>query len=107
MSDFTIEQTIPQQLVEDLLDCAWEGGSNYWASADGGSSMAFKPEGVVISDDEDGKTYVLNQKALANGLQVISEKYPRHWANALSGDFDAETGDVFLQCCLLGEIVYG
>ena len=57
MSDFTIEQTIPQQLVEDLLDCAWEGGSNYWACADGGSSMAFKPEGVVISDDEDGKTY--------------------------------------------------
>jgi hypothetical protein len=35
------------------------------------------------------------------------EKYPRHYADFKDGDEDASTGDVFLQCCIFGEVVYG
>jgi hypothetical protein len=44
---------------------------------------------------------------MAKGLQVMAEKYPVHFNNFDSDNFDAETGDVFLQCSLFGEIVYG
>jgi len=37
----------------------------------------------------------------------MAEKYPRHFANFAQEAEDAETGDVFIQCCVLGEIVYG
>jgi hypothetical protein len=32
---------------------------------------------------------------------------PRHFADVLNENDDAGTGDVFLQCCLFGEIIFG
>jgi hypothetical protein len=49
----------------------------------------------------------LDLDSLAKGLQVMATKYPRHYADFQAENDDAETGDVFLQCCLFGEIVYG
>jgi hypothetical protein len=44
--------------------------------------------------------------AIKSGLKVMAEKYPHHWQDFVSENDDAITGDVFLQCCLFGEIVY-
>lgn len=49
----------------------------------------------------------LDLQALKIGAQVMASKYPRHFSNILTEDDDAETGDVFLQCCLYGEVVFG
>jgi len=105
MSNFTVEQTVPEQTVQDLLDCAWEGGSNYWAQADGPSSQAFESSGVKIFVGDE--VHVLNQEKLARGLQTLCSDWPWHWAHLFNDNMDAETGDVFLQCCLFGTIVYG
>jgi hypothetical protein len=48
----------------------------------------------------------LDMAAIKNGLKVMAEKYPHHWQDFVSENDDAITGDVFLQCCLFGEIVY-
>lgn len=104
---FNVTQTVSRQRVEDLLCSAYEGGSNYWATADGPYTQAFKPEGVDITEIEDGVAHTLNPKAIQRGLGIMASDYPRHWANFLAEEDDAETGDVFLQCCVLGEIVYG
>jgi hypothetical protein len=37
----------------------------------------------------------------------MQEQYPRHFSNFISENYDAETGDVFLQCCLLGKVKFG
>lgn len=37
----------------------------------------------------------------------MAEKWPRHFGNFISENEDAETGDVFIQLALLGDIVYG
>ena len=58
-------------------------------------------------DDENYKTLVLDGAAILRGLKIMAEKYPKHFADFMTGNDDAITGDVFLQCCLLGEIVYG
>jgi hypothetical protein len=118
-----------------LLCCALEGGSNYWirglqAQLAKGLKLADFGEGgkfqdpkdywhwsqivpfhtgcsLLIAEHEKPGFLTLNKDTIAKGLQVFQKDYPRHFGNFLSGDDDAETGDVFLQCCLFGELVYG
>lgn len=54
-----------------------------------------------------GRTYPLDGASVMSGLRVMALKYPRHFANFLSDNYDAITGDVFVQCCLFGEILFG
>jgi hypothetical protein len=37
----------------------------------------------------------------------MAQAYTRHFADFINQNDDAITGDVFLQCCLLGEVLYG
>lgn len=53
------------------------------------------------------KTTILKLSTLKKGLKVMSEKYPKHFKDFLIENCDAITGDVFLQCCVEGEVIYG
>ena len=65
----------------------------------------------VVDDYEDRDAinviYRLDYEACMRGLKIMQEKYPRHFANWISETDDAETGDVFIQCAVLGDVVYG
>jgi hypothetical protein len=50
---------------------------------------------------------VLNLDSINRGFNVMSTKYPHLLADILKDDDDATTADVFLQCCVFGELVYG
>lgn len=66
--------------------------------------------GVIFSvkdHGEEGKRYTLDTAAIRRGLQVMADKYPRHFHDFTEENDDAVTGDVFLQCCLFGDVVYG
>lgn len=63
-------------------------------------------EVCLRTDDAPDSTFVLNRGALKKGLEVMAKKYPRHTADFLTGNEDAETGDAFLQCCVFGDIWY-
>lgn len=126
-----MELLFEKRRVSDLLICALEGGSNYWyqieeyveppvierhTGLDGVFKHADYPltEGgaIIISDaraahPENVKKVRLDWPAICEGLAVMSRRYPRHFGHWLSEDDDADTGDVFLQCCLFGEAVYG
>ena len=115
--------------VADLLEGAWSG-SAYWATvnkyvaptvwlfesepkaADGkhyGNDYPLNPGGcvVILDKENDDKEYELDQKAVARGLGIMSEKYPKDWADFVGENYDSHTGDVLLQCALLGEVIYG
>jgi hypothetical protein len=62
---------------------------------------------VTIRDVEEGKDYRLDAEALELGVKAFREKCPRAFGEALAEDGDASTGDLFLQCCLFGEALYG
>jgi hypothetical protein len=126
---------IDDDKIKGLLCCALEGGSNYWYTIDGydladgltysdfqkGGKMQGKqywhPSEIIpfvagctvrIRDMEDNnKLYRLDRAALERGLLVMREKAPRHFGDFIADNDDAITGDVFLQCCLFGEVVYG
>ena len=125
-----IELNFTDKQIADLLCSAIEGGSSYWCSigrvvdgkrdvdpyGDDGRSgtvyiAAFSTNGYVeIIDNEadEGKAaYILDRAVLERGLQVMAKKAPRHFGDFISEHDDGDTGDVFLQCCLFGEVVYG
>ena len=132
--EFTTVEKVTDDFVSGLLCTAFEGGSNYWYQSLRVGSL---PEGTVMKDfhcggrmqapgnyfhwsqlvpvkggtvllddaeeeDDDGNAtvYELGKEQLSRGLQIMRERHPRHWQ-------DAVTGDVFLQCCLFGDVIYG
>jgi hypothetical protein len=78
----------------------------YFAPLVEGGALTFRLED---SDGLPGRSgeCVFDLAAVRRGLQVMAEKYPRHFSDIVSGDDDATTADVFVQCCVLGEVVYG
>lgn len=65
---------------------------------------------LIISDataSEEPASRTLDLTTIANGLQTMADKYPKHFADFLTENDDAITGDVFLQCCLFDEVIYG
>jgi len=107
------------ETIKNLLCCACEGGSNYWANSpdnnykDVGAEYfheapVHKDGFFIITDKEDEEVNVkVNREALNKGILAFVEKYPHHAADALDENEDADTGDVFLQCCCFGEAIYG
>ncbi len=87
-----------------------QNGPNYWHWAEllptqeGGALIISSKEGDEINGT---KTWRLDREAIQHGLKIMAEECPQHYGNFLSENEDAITGDVFLQCCLFGEIVYG
>jgi hypothetical protein len=68
--------------------------------------------GLVITslqgDEHLGRTnWHLNLQSIAHGLDLMKRKYLHHWETFEAENEDADTGDVFLQCCLFGDVVYG
>lgn len=53
------------------------------------------------------RTDTLDRAACERGLAVMAAKYPQHFCDLLTENDDATTADVFVQCALFGEIVYG
>ena len=116
---------------QSLLCNAFEGGSNYWYMIEDQhqpdnfdnvdddwrefNHIAYPTcEGgyLMISDEqeageEDKRTEKLDLDSIRKGWRIMLEKYPHHFFDALQQNDDAITGDVFLQCCLYEELIYG
>jgi hypothetical protein len=120
--EVTVKTQIGEERIKDLLCGAFEGGSNYWYQIQGYVNPERKLVsheyidlpfiegcGVMIGDIEDQEIapMLLNKEAIEKGLQVMADKYNWHFLDFFKGNDDATTSDVFLQCCLFGEIVYG
>jgi hypothetical protein len=85
-------------------------GKEYWHPAEivptqeGGSVIFSSTEDEVLN----GKSqWVLDLPAIKRGLALMAEKYPRHFGDFRAEKSDSITGDVFLQCCLFEDVIYG
>lgn len=129
MNTIKISQEIPFERVQDLLCNAIEGGSNYWYQIDNyiypfketkeslniqfeHIELPFKGGKIIFKDisgetDTPDKEYSLDLQAIKDGLQLMADKFPIHFADFIAENDDAITGDVFLQCCLFNDVIYG
>jgi len=127
MKNFTVKTEITSEKLAGLLCSAFEGGVGYWCKIKGYRKprTEVKPTlsgqkiynyidfplqgGAVVCEDfyANDKVHRLDGKTIAQGLQVLSAKYPKHFSDFLQDNYDANTGDAFVQCCFFGEVLYG
>jgi hypothetical protein len=107
--------------IENLLCTAIEMGvSAYWVRMYekgvnvkmGSESLYYiKREltlGEIEASSDNGKmSKKLNEENLLIGLNKMATSYPRHFLDMVMENDDGDTADIFLQCCILGEVVYG
>ena len=61
---------------------------------------------IRVETHEDGDKFLTPDKILS-GLQHLADNYLWRIEEIIKETGDAETGDVFIQACLFGDIVYG
>jgi hypothetical protein len=114
--------------IADLLCSALEGGSNYWyeiARFQKPHAWTFRfddkkvyrhidyplnPGGalqITSMEEPDREAAILNLDGIQAGLNLMAQKMPQQFANFMKEEGDETTGDVFLQFCLYGEVIYG
>lgn len=131
MDKVTVALSIPLKRIADLLCAGFEGGINYWAvigarvQTPEARNFLFEEGRVYVSElplspgcsvqlgvngdttASQPKCKPLNLETVEQGLAIMAKEYPRHFADFLGGGDDAETGDVFIQCCVFGELIFG
>lgn len=104
----TIQHTFSRQAILDLLDCAGRG-SRYWNENDL-EFESFAKKAVdsftTIKDNEEDKTHKLDLIKIKSGLEIMAKDFPKDFADLVGEDYDNNTGDTFLQCCLFGNVIY-
>lgn len=124
----TIEHKISLYDIGCLLTDAFEGGSNYWYMIhDAHRPATWKKKEkhfyyeyaityggyLIISDEALEEPTIkrpfirLDLELLKKGLQIMAKDYINHYADLVKDNADAVTADVFLQCCIFGEVIYG
>lgn len=121
---FEVTSSIPREDVECLITTGLEQGIGYWAGQKLDRPLNFNSPtpyldqiergnvSIIISDEDSpnpnqSKKHLLTLQNILDGLQLMANKHTHHFANFLLGEYDAETGDVFIQLCALKKIVYG
>lgn len=101
---------VTDQELAYIIITAVEGGSNYWAMFKDYSPR--RGEVTVCEDDQETAAaagwHLIGPDRIAHGMSIAGNKYPHQlakWLRDRTGD--AETADVFLQCAIFGELVYG
>ena len=68
-------------------------------------------KGIVVydgyEDDEEKARHHLTIADVEDGLKLMRDRYPRHFADLMEEDDDLITGDVWLQLATFGELIYG
>lgn len=128
-----VKMEITETQLNDMLVNAFEGGINYWCSAakatlvnetipkqthladDIASGRVLEIE-ITDSESEDHEYDIPKEKAgkhivsrdkLIEAFQIMADKYPRHMKDFLDENADADTADVWFQCAVFGESIYG
>lgn len=124
---------IRHEVIADLISSALNSGISYWCSNCTvklgpnvtkeiintkyntmwyASYVPFFPDSFIsfqLFDVEcfDGEIKVLNIESITKGLEILANKYNNHFSNIIEENYDAETADVFIQCCIFGDIIFG
>ena len=131
-----IKVNVTSTILNNVLCCALEGGSNYWYAineVDRTHFVAGDPfvdnltrsfelspkyeltiydlESVEYEDDEDEGTMdklgTLTLDSMAEALSFMAEYYPEQFGRIMDMSCDAEDADIFFQCAVMGEIIFG
>ena len=118
---------ISDEMIEDILCSAFEGGITYWANnvsckdnndmkKVGGWKHEYltktkKKDAVMfIHDTYDGDKHPITKKSIINALQKMDTpeyKYTKALKRILDGQWDADDADIVVQTACFGQVVFG
>jgi hypothetical protein len=123
---------LDKETFADLLISALGGGSNYWYIVDFNEfknkfknshdsqnknlveklvdTLYFQPSYEINIYDVENVNKLLGRLSYnkcVEGLILMAHEYPRQFALVLTGEWDDETSDIFLQLSVLGKLVFG
>jgi hypothetical protein len=111
-----VQVEVPEQVIKDTLISGFEGGSGYWLQIRNDIVPMGKDYietlfryGLMVQDQTEENTEpVLIKKAdVMRGVELMAKHQPRHFADMVNENSDAETGDVLLQFIVNGALLYG
>ena len=126
MNIINIRREISDEMIEDILCSAFEGGSTYWANnvschnredmkKVGGwkheylTKTKLKDAKLIIHTIEGGQV-AFRKKSIIHALQKMDKpeyKYTKALDRILNGQWDADDADIVVQTACFGEVVYG
>jgi len=113
----TREEVVTDEMIDDLLSAAFEGGSNYWAActcvvgdwpkgAEFGSEVVTRGGNLAVREAADGIWHPITREAMESGIRQAADLWGKTVAE-LYEDHDADAADVALQLAIFGEVIYG
>lgn len=110
MAEVHIVVHVSDNQIECLLsDASFE--SAHWCpdvrKLDFDTIVAIVMKGGMVTINHNGTTHIMNLGLIRTGLKILSIINPIQFSNILSDRADANTADLMMQCCILGEIIYG
>lgn len=129
LTDAEIGQRTLDELMDSLLVTCIEGGSAHWCAgitlnerseppvpaAHGEKAgmpwytVAFRARASMVVSEDEGGYHVLDREEGLKGLHILANRMPHQFQALMAskGASDAEVADCWLQCAVLGEVVYG
>lgn len=117
--NFPVSFEVTQERVKDLLVNAIETAIYYWcervdcdfeSSFGNGLDMYNDLDNdawaLVVTSDDGEKTRI-NKESISKGLKLMAQEYPQHFLDAVTENDDAITADVFFQCIVFNDVIYG
>ena len=124
------EFEITEESLKNILCCALEGGSNYWyyigyvdeshfdrgvPLVDNIAKCLFEIEGFKVPFYDGGDAYEfedmdylgdLTIDSIKKGIKLMAKDYAHLFQEFIEERGDADTGDVWLQLSVMGEVVF-
>jgi hypothetical protein len=64
-------------------------------------------EKLFAEDKQEALLGYVDMNSILEGISITKEDYPEVWENILLEQYDANDADIFLQLCVMGEVVFG
>jgi hypothetical protein len=121
---------VTEENLKSILCCALEGGSNYWyfigdmdeslldrsvPLVDNIVKSLFEIEGYKVPFYDGADAYEfedmeylgdLTLESIKEGIQLMAKDYAHLFNEFMEGNEDADTGDVWLQLCVMKDVVF-
>lgn len=131
-----VKVNVTGTIINNVLCCALEGGSNYWymlGDFDRRHFVKGEPlvdnltrsfeldptyevevldlESITYEHDEDEGTAerlgMLTLASMAESFSYMAEYYPEQFGRIMDMSCDADDADIWFQCAVMGEITFG
>lgn len=106
-----VPASIDYEMIDDALANVWQSCSYWCHDIQTMNDVKFddftNPDWNLKFYTDEGDYYLNMSKIEKNISKFVEFSNGRHFRDMLNGNGDAITTDVFIQCVVLGEVVYG